>query len=54
MRRVGHVPQLERKGAYRILVGKREGKRQAGIPRRRWEDILQWGFKKGARMHGLD
>jgi len=24
---------------YRILVGKSEGKRPLGIPRRRWEDI---------------
>jgi hypothetical protein len=51
---VGHVPCRERGGAYRVLVGKREGKRQVGVPRRRWEDILQWGFKKGAGLHGLD
>jgi hypothetical protein len=51
---VGHVPQLERKGAYRVLVGNREGKRQLGIPRSGWEDILHWGFKKGVGMHGLN
>jgi hypothetical protein len=29
----------ERKGVYRVLVGKSEGKRPHGRPRRRWEDI---------------
>jgi hypothetical protein len=28
----------ERRGAYRVLVGKPEGKRQLGKPRHRWED----------------
>jgi hypothetical protein len=28
----------ERKGAYRVLVGKSEGKRQLGRLRCRWED----------------
>ena len=27
----------ERRGVYRVLVGKPEGKRQLGRPRRRWE-----------------
>jgi hypothetical protein len=26
---------------YKVLVGKPEGKRQLGIPRRRWEDIIK-------------
>jgi hypothetical protein len=30
----------ERRGAYRVLVGKPEGKRQLGRPRRRWEDNI--------------
>jgi len=29
----------ERRGAYRVLVGKPEGKRPFGRPRHRWEDI---------------
>ena len=29
----------ERTGAYRVLVGKPEGKIPLGRPRRRWEDI---------------
>jgi hypothetical protein len=27
----------ERRGVYRVLVGKHEGKRPLGRPRRRWE-----------------
>ena len=29
----------ERRGVYRVLVGKHEGKRPLGRPRHRWEDI---------------
>ena len=31
----------ERRGAYRVLVGKPEGKRPLGRPRRRWEDNIK-------------
>jgi hypothetical protein len=31
----------EKRSAYRILVGKPEGKRPLGIPRRRWEDNIK-------------
>jgi len=31
----------ERRGVYRILVGKPEGKRSLGITRRRWEDNIK-------------
>jgi hypothetical protein len=43
-----------RRGAYRILVEKPEGKKPLGRPRRRWEDNIRWVFKKrdGVR-HGL-
>jgi hypothetical protein len=35
MRRAGHVAQLgEKKNAYKILVGKLQGKRSLGRPRR--------------------
>ena len=35
----GHVARMgERKGVYRVLVGKPEEKRPPGRPRRRWED----------------
>jgi hypothetical protein len=40
------------RGVYRVLVGRREGKRPLGKPRRRWEDIfkmdlqeVKWGGK---------
>jgi len=29
----------ERRGVYRVLVGKHEGKRPLGRPRRRWKNI---------------
>jgi hypothetical protein len=31
----------ERVGAYRVLVGKPEGKRPLGRPRRRWKDDIK-------------
>jgi hypothetical protein len=31
----------EKRNAYRILVGKPEGKRPLGRPRRRWADIIK-------------
>jgi len=31
----------ERRGVYRVLVGKTEGKRPLGRPRRRWEDNIK-------------
>ena len=40
MRWAGHVVRMgEERGAYRVLVGKPEGRRQLGRPRRRWADI---------------
>ena len=39
MRWAGHVVRMgEGTGVYRVLVGKPEGKRPLGRPRRRWED----------------
>ena len=38
----GHVARMgERRGVYRVLVGKPEGKRPLGRPRRRWEDYIK-------------
>ena len=38
----GHVARMgERRGIYRVLVGKPEGKRPLGRPRRRWEDNIK-------------
>jgi hypothetical protein len=36
----------ERGGVYRVLVGKPEGKRQLGRPRRRWEDNIKMDFQE--------
>ena len=42
MRWAGHVARMgEERGAYRILVGKPEGKRLLGRPRRRWVDDIR-------------
>jgi hypothetical protein len=36
----------EERGVYRVLVGKREGKRPLGRPRLRWEDNIKMIFRK--------
>ena len=36
----------ERRGIYRVLVGKPEGKRQLGRPRRRWENNIKMDLQK--------
>jgi hypothetical protein len=42
MRSVGHVARLgEKSNAYRLLVGKPEGKRPLGRPRRRWANNIR-------------
>ena len=41
MRRAGYVAHMgEERGVYRVLVGKPEGKRPLGRPRRRWVDNI--------------
>jgi len=35
----------EKRGVYRVLVGKPEEKRPLGRPRRRWEDFIRWIFR---------
>jgi hypothetical protein len=36
----------EKRNAYRILVGKPEGKRPLGRPRRRWMDIIKMDHRE--------
>jgi hypothetical protein len=36
----------ENRGAYRILVGRPEGRRPLGRPRRRWEDNLKMDLQE--------
>jgi len=45
----------ESRGAYRVLVGKPDGKRPFGTPRRRWENNNKMNLQ-GVRWgrHGLD
>jgi hypothetical protein len=43
----------ERRGAYRALVGKPEGRRTVGRPRRRWKDNIKMDLREiGCR--GMD
>ena len=36
----------ERRGVYRVLVGKPEGKRPLGRPRRRWKDNIKMNLQE--------
>jgi len=43
----GHVARMGREmGVYRVLVGKPEGKRPLGRPRRRWVDNVRMDLQK--------
>ena len=47
MRWAGHVARMvEKRGVYRDLVGKHEGKRPLRRPRRRWEDNIKMDFQE--------
>ena len=47
MRWVGHVALMgEERGTYRVLVGKPEGKRPLGRPRRRWVDKIRMDLQE--------
>jgi hypothetical protein len=47
MRWAGHVARMgEDRGVHRVLVGKPEGKRSLGRPRRRWEDNIKTDLQK--------
>jgi hypothetical protein len=37
---------LEERGVHRVLVGKLEGKRPMGRPRRRWEDNIEMNLQE--------
>jgi len=42
MRWPGHIARMgEGRGVYKVLVGKRGGKRPLGRPRHRWEDDIK-------------
>ena len=47
MRWAGHVARMGvGRGVYRVLVGKPEGKRPLGRPRRRWEDNIMMDLQE--------
>jgi hypothetical protein len=47
MRWAGHVAGIvEKRNAYRILVGKPEGKRPLGRPRSMWVDNIKMDFRE--------
>jgi len=55
MRWGGHVALMgERRGVYRVLVGKPEGKRPLGRPRLRWEDNIKMDLREVGLEHGLN
>jgi hypothetical protein len=42
-----HVARMvERRGVYRVLVGKHEGKKPLGRPRRKWDDNIKMDIKE--------
>jgi hypothetical protein len=54
MRWAGLVVHMgEGKGVYRDLVGKLEGQRPLGRPRRRWEDNIKMDIQEGG-CGGMD
>ncbi|KAJ4448462.1 hypothetical protein ANN_10478 [Periplaneta americana] len=47
LRWAGHVARMgESRNAYRVLVGRPEGKRPLGRPRRRWEDNIKMHLRE--------
>ena len=47
MRWAGHVARMgEEREVYRVLVGKPEGKRPLGRPRRRWADNIRTNLQE--------
>jgi len=49
IREVGHVARMgEKRGVYRVLVGKSEGKRPFGRHRFRWDDNIKMDLQEVA------
>jgi hypothetical protein len=54
MRWTGHVACMgQRRGVYRVLVGKSEGKKLLGRRRHRWEDNIKMDLQK-VKFGGVD
>jgi hypothetical protein len=55
LRWAGHVAHMgERRGAYRVLLGKPEGRRPLERPRCRWQDNIKMDLREEGWGHGLD
>ena len=55
MRWAGYVTHMgKRSGVYRVLVGKPEGKRPSGSPKRRWEDNIKMDLQEVGCGYRLD
>jgi len=53
MRQAGHVERMgEERGMHRVLVGKPEGKRPLGRPRRRWEENVMMDLQEVGGDYG--
>jgi hypothetical protein len=53
MRWAGHVARMGvDRGVYKLLVGKPEGKRPLGRPRRRWEDNIKMDLQEAGGGRG--
>ena len=51
---MGHVARMgERRGGCRVLVGKPEGKRSLGRPRRKWKNNINMELHE-VRYEGMD
>jgi hypothetical protein len=44
----------DRRGAYRVMVGRPEGKRPLGGPRHRWENNIKMDPQEAGWGHELD
>jgi hypothetical protein len=54
MRWAGHVARMgEGNVVHRVLVGKPEGRRPLGRPRRRWEDNIKMDLQEVEGGHGI-
>jgi hypothetical protein len=55
LRWAGHLARMgERRGVYRALVGKPEGRRPLGRPRLRWEDNIKMDLRRGGGIDWID
>ena len=53
MRWAGHVARVEEEsGVHKVLVGKPEGKRPLGRPRRRWDGNIKMALEEVGRGCG--